>query len=100
MGKRCKVEVDLEGARQASDYRLDVRVRNECKDDVTKFCSSVNKEEEGHALVLKCFVDQFRNLTGGCQTEVLYIILHSRVQHNHVVFIWIYDVFCNDDSVL
>ncbi|BFI14492.1 golgi apparatus protein 1 [Marchantia polymorpha subsp. ruderalis] len=74
MGTPCKIEVDLQEARQASDYRLDVRVRTECQKDVETLCGDVDKSEEGHATVLKCFVAQYKNLTGGCQTEVAYAV--------------------------
>ncbi|KAL3684822.1 hypothetical protein R1sor_002844 [Riccia sorocarpa] len=72
MGTPCKIEVDLQEARQASDYRLDVRVRKECQEDVNTLCSDVDPIEEGHAPVLKCFVSKFHKLSGGCQTEVAY----------------------------
>ncbi|KAL2619820.1 hypothetical protein R1flu_000025 [Riccia fluitans] len=72
MGTLCKIEVDLQEARQASDYRLDVRVRKECQEDVNTLCSAVDPNEEGHAPVLKCFVSKFHKLSGGCQTEVAY----------------------------
>ncbi|CAM6095965.1 unnamed protein product [Calypogeia fissa] len=81
MGVPCKVEVDLQGARQAEDYRLDVRVRTECKEDVNKFCSGVSKDEDGHAQVLKCFVNQYKNLTGGCQSEVEYAVRMALFQY-------------------
>lgn len=74
MGTPCKIEVDLQEARQASDYRLDVRVRTECQKDVETLCGDVDKSEEGHATVLKCFVAQYKNLTGGCQTEVCHFM--------------------------
>lgn len=109
MGVACKVEVDLQGARQASDYRLDVRVRTECKDDVSKFCSGVSKNEDGHAQVLKCFVDQYKNLTGGCQSEVHRPIklnqfptkdicnFHGRVNCNHRSSFCVLCIFCNEN---
>ena len=66
----CKGEVNLQAARQASDYRLDVRVVKECVDDIDRLCSDVDKSLEGHAVVLKCMVKQFSNLVSPCQSEV------------------------------
>ena len=66
----CKGEVNLQAARQASDYRLDVRVVKECVDDIDRLCSDVDKSLEGHAVVLKCMVKQVSNLVSPCQSEV------------------------------
>ena len=70
MGAACKGEVNLQGARHATNYRLDVRVRKECETDVQSFCADVDAGQEGHALVLHCMVDKFKNLSGTCQSEV------------------------------
>ena len=70
MGAPCKGEVNLQELRHASDYRLDVRVRSECQNDVATLCADVSRSEVGHASGLKCFVSKFPKLSGGCQTEV------------------------------
>jgi hypothetical protein len=45
----CKEEVNKQEERQASDYRLDVRLRKECQGDVTKVCGHVDPATEYHA---------------------------------------------------
>jgi hypothetical protein len=45
----CKEEVNKQEERQASDYRLDVRLRKECQGDVTKVCGHVDPAAEYHA---------------------------------------------------
>ncbi|CAI7837449.1 unnamed protein product, partial [Closterium sp. NIES-53] len=82
MGAACKGEVNLQEARHASNYRLDVRVRKECEDDVTKFCNGVDAGQEGHALVLKCMVGSFKSLSASCQSEVSYAVRMALFQYH------------------
>ncbi|CAI5481570.1 unnamed protein product, partial [Closterium sp. Yama58-4] len=82
MGAACKGEVNLQEARHASNYRLDVRVRKECEDDVTKFCNGVDAGQEGHALVLKCMVRSFKSLSSSCQSEVSYAVRMALFQYH------------------
>eukprot|EP00271_Cylindrocystis_brebissonii_P000507 TRINITY_DN1061_c0_g3_i1.p1 TRINITY_DN1061_c0_g3~~TRINITY_DN1061_c0_g3_i1.p1 ORF type:complete len:958 (-),score=202.65 TRINITY_DN1061_c0_g3_i1:1362-4235(-) len=74
MGAACMGEVNLQEARHSSDYRLDVRLRKECDADVETLCANVDKGHEGHALVLKCFVDKYKKLSASCATEVSYAV--------------------------
>lgn len=70
MGAACKVEVNLQEARQASDYRLDASVKSVCEADANKVCADVDRSTVGHAVMLKCFVRNYQKLSGSCQTEV------------------------------
>ncbi|GJP37078.1 hypothetical protein CLOM_g21523 [Closterium sp. NIES-68] len=82
MGAACKGEVNLQEARHASNYRLDVRVRTECEEDVTKYCNGVDAGQEGHALVLKCMVGSFKSLSSSCQSEVSYAVRMALFQYH------------------
>jgi len=75
MGAACKGEVNLQELRHASNYRLDVRVRTECASDVEKFCKDADAGDEGHALVLKCMVQNAKDLSGSCQAEAQYVTI-------------------------
>ena len=70
MSAACKSQVNLQEARQASNYRLDVSLRRECAADVAGHCAKVDEGREGHALVLKCLIGKYPNLTNTCQSEV------------------------------
>ena len=70
MSAACKSQVNLQEARQASNYRLDVSLRKECAADVEGHCARVDEGREGHALVLKCLIGKYPNLTSPCQSEV------------------------------
>eukprot|EP00271_Cylindrocystis_brebissonii_P009749 TRINITY_DN2493_c0_g1_i1.p1 TRINITY_DN2493_c0_g1~~TRINITY_DN2493_c0_g1_i1.p1 ORF type:complete len:1041 (-),score=222.27 TRINITY_DN2493_c0_g1_i1:278-3400(-) len=74
MGAACKGEVNLQEVRHAANYRLDVRLRNECEEDVQSLCAGVDEGQEGHALVLKCFVNKYKKLSASCATEVSYAV--------------------------
>eukprot|EP00850_Spirogloea_muscicola_P014522 SM000105S13867 [mRNA] locus=s105:179263:185692:- [translate_table: standard] len=74
MSAACKGEVNLQEARRASNYKLDVSLRKACEADATDHCLGVEKGQEGHAPVLRCFVQKFKELSGRCQTEVSYAV--------------------------
>ncbi|GJP36222.1 hypothetical protein CLOM_g20753, partial [Closterium sp. NIES-68] len=83
MGAACKGEVNLQEARQAGNYRLDVRMRKECEGDVKQHCDGADEGKEGHAVVLKCMVDNFKSLAPTCQSEVAYVVRMALFQYHH-----------------
>eukprot|EP00270_Netrium_digitus_P010393 TRINITY_DN3221_c1_g1_i5.p1 TRINITY_DN3221_c1_g1~~TRINITY_DN3221_c1_g1_i5.p1 ORF type:complete len:932 (-),score=260.15 TRINITY_DN3221_c1_g1_i5:314-3109(-) len=74
MGTACKAEVNLKEARHPSNYQLDVRLRKECEADAGRVCAGVDKGQEGHALVLRCMVTNYKKLSTSCATEVSYAV--------------------------
>ena len=70
MSVACRAEVELQTARETEDYRMDSMLMSQCEADVSKSCAGVEDGEEGHGLVLKCLVDNHKDLSASCQTEV------------------------------
>ena len=70
MSVACRAEVELQTARETEDFRMDSMLTSQCDADISKTCAGVEEGEEGHGLVLKCLVDNHKDLSASCQTEV------------------------------
>eukprot|EP00850_Spirogloea_muscicola_P000097 SM000001S04499 [mRNA] locus=s1:550290:556763:- [translate_table: standard] len=81
LGAACQGEVNIQEARHAANYKLDIRLRDECTSDVQRVCKDADKGQEGHAKVLLCLISNFKNLTAGCGTEVSYAVRMALFQY-------------------
>ncbi|CAI7772384.1 unnamed protein product [Closterium sp. NIES-54] len=87
MGAACQGEVNLQVARKAANYRLDVRLREECAGDLKQYCEGKDAGKEGHAVVLNCMVDNFKSLAPSCQGEVSYVVRMALFQYHRAAYL-------------
>ncbi|GIL70396.1 hypothetical protein Vretimale_3583 [Volvox reticuliferus] len=75
-GAECRRQVELYENEAATDYRLNYRLRKECRDDIELLCSSVCATEDGATCggtVLRCLTERKEEIKReSCQKEVLY----------------------------
>eukprot|EP00195_Chlamydomonas_chlamydogama_P004977 CAMPEP_0202901334 /NCGR_PEP_ID=MMETSP1392-20130828/14194_1 /ASSEMBLY_ACC=CAM_ASM_000868 /TAXON_ID=225041 /ORGANISM="Chlamydomonas chlamydogama, Strain SAG 11-48b" /LENGTH=885 /DNA_ID=CAMNT_0049587883 /DNA_START=46 /DNA_END=2703 /DNA_ORIENTATION=- len=69
-GEECKEELQKREDVMKTDYRYDVGVFTNCQSDVEAFCKEAKTKLRGNATVLKCLVENFRQITEQCQTEM------------------------------
>lgn len=69
-GEECKEELQAREDVMKTDYRYDHGVFTNCANDVDTYCADEKTKLRGQALVLKCLVDNFKDLADTCQTEM------------------------------
>ena len=69
-GEDCKEELQKREEQMKSDYRYDIGVFTNCASDVESYCKDAKTKLRGNATVLKCLVENFRQLAEQCQTEM------------------------------
>lgn len=69
-GDECKQELEKREDLMKSDYRYDIGVFSSCGDDVETYCKDARSKLRGNATVLKCLVENFRQISEQCQTEM------------------------------
>lgn len=69
-GDECKQELEKREDSMKNDYRYDIGVFSNCADDVETYCKDAKSKLRGNATVLKCLVENFRQISEQCQTEM------------------------------
>ncbi|KAI8465216.1 MAG: hypothetical protein J3K34DRAFT_379960 [Monoraphidium minutum] len=93
-GSKCAEEVTAYEQRASQDYRLNHRLRTECKADVAALCKEACKKGDGQpsddvcgGTVLRCLTEKQDDIKAeGCRREVLYYLkMEVRDYHNDVI---------------
>ncbi|EFJ50973.1 hypothetical protein VOLCADRAFT_103617 [Volvox carteri f. nagariensis] len=75
-GVECRKQVQQYENEVSTDYRLNYRLKKECRDDIDSLCSSVCTADDGTicgGTVLRCLTERKEDIKSeSCQREVLY----------------------------
>lgn len=67
-GSACRNEIKAKLLRRQQNWKLDVSLRNGCKDDVAALCADVDHDAD-KADVARCLISYHANLTDTCAHE-------------------------------
>lgn len=69
-GESCKEQITARSMAMQTDYRLDYGVSTQCAHDVERYCSAEQKKLHRNAVVFKCLIHNYKQVTDVCQTEL------------------------------
>lgn len=67
-GEACRKEIKAKLMRRQQNWKLDVSLREQCKEDARAFCADVDHDSD-KAQVTRCLVSHHGNLTQSCAHE-------------------------------